>query len=169
MDHLRFIERYSTEVDYLVINPKGQYREKAMLFYSSKAGHRLELGEERVLLYKKEGITVQDLKNNKSYELKSDYDEFYRWAFIREFITLIYTNEEVKIYSQEKEGKNYLFIELYIPGGNKHIHKGILQVNKETKAPELLTIYDSDGELRAEITYLNFKFEKELDEKLFNY
>jgi len=169
VDYLRFIQRYSTDVNYFVTNDKGQFEEKAKLFYDVKNGYRLELGQDRVHFYKGDEIFIKDIKNDKRYKLKRDFDEFYKWAFLRDFIELIYTNEDVKIYSKNKEGKNYLFIELYIPGGNKNIDKGILQVNTETKAPEKISILDFKGNLKAEIIYSNFKFEKELDADLFKF
>lgn len=169
VDYLRFIQCYSTEVNYFVTNDKGQFQEKAKIFYDAKKGYRLELGNERVHIYKDDEILVKDMNNDKTYKLKRDFDEFYKWAFLRDFIELIYTNEEVKIYSKNKEGKNCLFIELYIPGGNKNIDKGILQVNTETKAPEKISILDFKGNLKAEIIYSNFKFEKEMDADLFKF
>ncbi|WP_052447444.1 germination lipoprotein GerS-related protein [Clostridium polynesiense] len=169
VDYLRTITCYSSDVNYFVINDKGQFEEKARLYYDAEKGYRLELGEDRVYFYIKDTIIVKDLKSNRSYTLKEDFDVFYKWAFLRDFVELIYTNEEVKIYSENKEGKNYLFIELYIPGGNKNIDKGILQVNTDTKAPEKLCILDFKGNIKAEIVYSNFIIEKELNAALFEH
>ncbi len=169
VDYLRFINCYSTDIEYRVFNDKGKFQERATLLYAKDRGYKLTLGEDRVYIYNNDEITVKDLINGRSYILKSTFDEFYKWAFLKNYVELIYTNEEVKIYSENKEGKNYLFIELYIPEGNKNIEKGILIIDTETKAPEKLSIYDFKGNLKAEITYANFKFEKDLDKALFDY
>ena len=42
-------------------------------------------------------------------------------------------------------------------------------IEMKSRAPEKLSIYDYKGDLKAEIIYSNFHFEKDLDEALFNY
>ena len=169
LDYLRFIDCYSTDLEYRIYNNKGVFSEKATLLYHKAKGYRLSLDSNRIYTYKENKILVQDLENGKSYELKSTFDEFYKWAFLKSFIELMYTNEEMEKYSMEKEGKIYLFVELYIPQGNENLDKGILMINTESRAPEKLSIYDYKGELKAEIIYSNFQFQKDLDEALFNY
>ena len=169
LDYLRFIDCYSTDLDYRIYNNKGVFSEKASLLYHKSKGYRLTLENNRIYTYKDNKIFVHDLDNGKSYELKSTFDEFYKWAFLKPFIELMYTNEYMEKYSINKEGKNYLFVELYIPQGNENLDKGILMLNTVTRAPEKLSIYDYKGELKAEIIYSNFQFEKDLDEALFNY
>ncbi len=169
LDYLRFLDCYSTDLEYRIYNNKGVFSEKASLLYHKDKGYRLTLENNRIYTYKGNKILVNDLDNGKSYELKSTFDEFYKWAFLKSFIELIYTNEEVEKYSINKEGKKYLFIELYIPQGNENLDKGILMISPESRAPEKLSIYDYKGELKAEIIYNNFHFEKDLDEAIFNY
>ena len=169
LDYLRFIDCYSTDLEYRIYNNKGIFSEKASLLYHKEKGYRLALENRRVHTYKGNKIIVDDLDNGKSYELKSTFDEFYKWAFLKNFIELMYTNEYLEKYSIEKEGKNYLIVELYIPQGNENLDKGILMIEMKSRAPEKLSIYDYKGDLKAEIIYSNFHFEKDLDEALFNY
>ncbi len=169
LDYLRFIDCYSTDLEYRIYNKKGVFSEKASLLYHKSKGYRLTLENNRIYTYKGNKILVNDLDNGRSYELKSTFDEFYKWAFLKNFIELMYTNEYMEKYSINKEGKNYLFVELYIPQGNKNLDKGILMISTGSRAPEKLSIYDYKGELKAEIIYSNFQFEKDLDEALFNY
>lgn len=169
LDYLRFIDCYSTDLEYRIYNNKGVFSEQASLLYHKAKGYRLTLENNRIYTYKGNKILVHDMDNGKEYELKSTFDEFYKWAFVKNFIELMYTNEEMEKYSIKIEGKNYLFVELYIPQGNENLDKGILMINIQTRAPEKLSIYDYKGELKAEIIYSNFLFEKDLDETLFNF
>lgn len=166
-DLLKTIKSYSTDAIFSYKNSRGETTEKCKQYYDSTKGYRLEIGEDRIQIYKDKKIFVQDLKNNAKYTLEKDFDELYKYTFIGEYINLMYTSEDIKYFCKKIEGKNYAVVELFIPGNNKNIAKAALFINQDNNLPDKLIVYDDRGNERLQVIYEGFKVEDELDKNLF--
>ena len=74
---------------------------------------------------------------------------------------------ELETVDTEWSDNEYIKVNIDYPDGNKHIDKGEFYVDKKTKSPVLLKIFDDEGKERILISYKEFKSSKESDESLF--
>ncbi|MCH3965870.1 MAG: hypothetical protein LKE46_16775 [Clostridium sp.] len=168
INYLKDLDSYSCNVKIQIKNDKQNIEYNGTQFYSREYGNRFEIGKDRIMIYKKNKIFVQDLKNGSVYNTEDDFDSLFKLCFIDEYVYLIYTNEKVdnsfkKIYNEE-----YQVISLDIPGNNKNICKARLYMNSETGSPGYLIIYDSLGDEKVKVEYSNFKQNVKLEKKLFD-
>jgi outer membrane lipoprotein-sorting protein len=148
-------------------NDKQTITYEGKQYYSKDLGYRMELGTDRVFVYKKDKIYVQDVKNNVKYTMEQEFDNGYRLSFIEEYIKMLYTNEEIKYDFKEVETKKYQLIELIIPSGGREFNKAVMYIDLKSSLPEQLIIYDDKDNERRKITYINFQCNPELQEDLF--
>ena len=132
-------------------------------------GNRLELGKDRIYIFKDNITEVQDNVNKRRYTVESQFEDLYYFTFVNEYIKLIYVNEDTKYYIEEKDGKRYQLIELTIPANNRNINKAVLHVDAESLVPAKILIYDSNNRKRVDIAYSDFKANIKLDKKLFSF
>ena len=85
------IESYETEIIYDVKNSRGQFQEKGRIYYDEEVGTKIVL-DDREQLFEKDKIIINYVKDEKTYEVGRDYDQFYRFMFINELKDLC--NEE---------------------------------------------------------------------------
>ncbi len=164
---LKELNVYSTDFIMETKNDKQTITQEGKQFYNKGQGYRLELGQDRVLIYKSDKIYVHDVKNNFKYTLDKDFDIGYKISFISEYVKLLYTNEEIKYNFKDIEGKKYQLIELIIPGGSREISKAVMYVNMKTRLPEWIFVYDERENERIKISYKNFQANPELNNDLF--
>lgn len=167
MDFLKTLNSYSTSYTMEIINDKQTITYEGKQFYDKKLGYRLEIGEDRVSIYKDDKIYVQDVKNNLNYILNKDFDDIYKISFIKEYIKLLYTDEKIKYEFKNIESKKYQLIHLTIPGGSREMSRAVMYVDMKTNLPEKVLVYDEKGNERRKITYKNFEANAVLEEKLF--
>jgi outer membrane lipoprotein-sorting protein len=167
LDFLKDLDAYSTDFVMETKNDKQTITQEGKQFYNKKQGYRLELGQDRVFIYKSDKIYVHDVKNNFKYTLDKDFDSGYKITFINEYINLLHTNEEIKYALKEIEGKKYQLIELIIPGGNEEISKAVMHVNIKTRCPEWIFVYDEKENERIKISYKSFQANPELNPDLY--
>lgn len=166
-DFIKNLDSYSTEYVMETKNDKQTITQEGKQFYSKGLGYRMELGQDRVFIYKADKIYVHDVKNNLKYTTDKNFDSMYKISFVKEYIKLLYTNEEIKYDYKELEGKKYQLIELIIPGGSREVNKAVMYVDAKTCIPQQVLIYDEKGKERVKITYKNFQANPELKEDLF--
>lgn len=166
-DFLKDLDSYSTDFIMEVKNDKQTIAYEGKQFYNKDLGYRLELGEDRVFIYKSDKIYVNDIKNNVKYTTDKDFDSTYKLSFINEYIMLLYTNEDIKYDFKDIEGKKYQLINLTIPGGNKEISKAVMYVDTKSYLPEWVIIYDEKDQERVKITYKNFQVSPDMKPDLF--
>lgn len=167
MDFLKMLNSYSTSYTMEIINDKQTITYEGKQYFDKKLGYRLEVGEDRVSIYKDDKIYVHDVKNNLNYVLSKDFDDIYKFSFIKEYIKLLYTDEEIKYEFKNVANKKYQIIHLTIPGGSREISRAAMYVDMKTNLPEMVLVYDEKGNERRKITYKNFEANPVLDEKLF--
>ena len=167
--YFKSIESYKSKALIAITNDRQTIEYSCNLYYDSSRGARLELGEDRIYLYKNKNIEVQDLISKRTYEQDENFDKLYYMTFINEYIKLMYVNEDTKYYIEEKNGKRYQLVELTIPDNNRNMAKAVLYVDSKALVPEKILIYDYKGKERVKFTYSEFVANEKLDEKLFSF
>lgn len=167
IDNLKDIKYYSSKVEYKFINAKSDFEEKTTQYYSSDKGMRIEFQEglERIKVYKGEEIKVEE-NNDDEYTLDKNIDIIYPLAFLENIFSNPVQGEIEEIKSEWSDSE-YLKVNIKYNYKNKHLDKAEFYVDKKTKMPALLKIYDNDGKERIIITYDDFKEEKQLSDELF--
>lgn len=164
---LKDLNTYTTDFSMDIKNDKQTITYEGKHFYSKNLGHRMEIGKDRVLVYKDDKIYVNDVKYNLKYTLDRQFDTGFILSFVEEYVKLLYANEDIKYKFKDIDGKSYELIEFLIPGTNKAVSKAVLYMDFKDKSPEQIIVYDDkDGE-RIRITYKNFQGNNEVDKKLF--
>lgn len=165
---LKELNSYACDLDIHLKNNKQEIKLECKQFYDEKYGHRLDIGDERILIYKENDILISDLNNHMEYITDKNFDSVYKLSFLQEYIGLLYTDEEIRHSVQTICDKQYQLIHLTIPGNNRNLNKAIMYVNLENKLPEKVVICDIKGNEVISFIYRNFnpnlKIEKEIFE-----
>ena len=164
---LKNLDGYSTDFVMETKNDKQTINQEGKQFYNKVQGYRLELGQDRVFIYKSDKIYVHDVKNNFKYTLDKEFNNGYKISFINEYIKLLYTNEKIKHDFKDIEGKKYQLIELLIPGGSRETSKAVLYVDIKTRFPQWIFVYDEKENERIKISFKNFEANPEVKPELF--
>jgi outer membrane lipoprotein-sorting protein len=164
---LKYLDGYSTDFVMETKNDKQTITQEGKQYYNKGQGYRLELGQDRVFIYKEDKIYVQDVKNKFKYTLDKGFDNGYKISFINEYINMLYTNEEIKYDIKDIESKKYQLIELIIPGGSRETSKAVMYVDLKTCIPQWIFVYDDKENERIKITFKNFQANPEVKPELF--
>lgn len=165
---LKDMDSYTCDVNIEIKNDKQTLNYDIKELYQKKLGYRVEIGQDRLMIYKDNKIYITDIKNAAKYTADKEFDQLYRLSFIGEFIGLLYTNEEYKFTFKNINGIDYQLIELTIPSGNREMDKAIMYVNKKTSLPEKLQILNEKGKEKIEFTYKNFVAFADIKQETFN-
>lgn len=168
IDYLKGLDSYSSDVDITIINDKQTINYSGKQIYSKKNGYRFEINGERVLLYIGDKVYVKDLISSSKYSTDESMNDLYRLTFIRKYIELLYTNEEIKNKMINLQGKNYQIIELEIPGTNRNLNKAELYIDLDNLIPEKLVILDINGKANVTVVYKNFIPNLDVKSELFD-
>lgn len=167
IQYLKNLNSYTSDVKIHIKNEKQEIDIESKQVYHKNFGHRLDVNNERILVYKEEEVHISDLVNNMEYTLDNKFDNVYRLSFIEQYIGLLYTDEEIENTFKKIEDREYQLITLNIPGNNRNMSKAIMYVDLETKLPNKLSIYDiKDNEVIVFI-YTNFVPNAEVKQELF--
>jgi len=166
--YLKDLNSYSCDVNMSIKNTKQEINYSGKQFYHVKYGDRLDLGEDEIIFYKQNKIVSKCIKSGNIYNQNKDFDSLFKFCFIDQYISLIYTNEKIGNSFKNMGNQQYQVIHLDIPGNNKNINKAELYVNINHSIPTYLIIYDSDGKERIKVHYTNFKANPELEENVFS-
>jgi outer membrane lipoprotein-sorting protein len=167
--YFKSIDSYKCQANITITNDRQDIEYECNVFYDGSKGGRIELGKDRVFLYKNDKIEVQDNISNRRYSVEESFDNLFYLTFINEYIKLMYVNEDTKYYIEEANGKRFQLIELTIPDNNRNMAKAVLYVDAKALVPEKILIYDNKGKERIRFTYLNFAANEKLDDKLFSF
>ncbi|MDP4088996.1 MAG: germination lipoprotein GerS-related protein [Bacillota bacterium] len=169
LEYLKNIQSYKCKATINILNNKQAIQYKCTAFYDEKLGARLEIGEDRIFIYKDNWIHVSDKASGRKYSIEESFDNLYYLAFVNKYIKLMYTNEDTKYYVQEESGRKYQLIELTIPDNNINMAKAVLYVDAKTLVPGKIMIYDNKDKERIRINYSEFAANEKLDSNLFNF
>lgn len=168
IDYIKEINTYSCKFEITLKNDKQVINYSGKQFYDKKVGYRMELGKDRVFVYKGEKVFVSDLQNGEKYVQDKDAQNFFNLSFVGEFIGLLYTNEQITSKYKTINDKNYQLIELTIPGGVRELNKAVLYVDVHDCLPDKLIIYDVKGNEKLQVDYLEFTPNIQINKELFN-
>ena len=165
---LKNIKCYETKVEYIVKNSKGEERESTVQYYSKEEGVRVEFDDDKVKLYKSDGIHVRDNSSTGEYVIESDMDILHSMAFMNKILSYPLKSDSIKEGQEEWGDKIYIQVDTELFLNNEHFNSARIFINKKTKTPIGIVIYDKDGKDSVRIIYEDFKIVKEVDENLFN-
>ncbi|MGE5628089.1 MAG: germination lipoprotein GerS-related protein [Solirubrobacterales bacterium] len=167
INYLKSLDSYSTEVNIKIINEKQNIEYNTIQYYDKRYGARLELGSDRVFLYKGDKIEVTDIKNDLKYTTDKDFDSLFHLSLLEEYIGLIYTNEKLDYCQKDIGDKKYQVIGLDIPGNNRNISSAEIYADIKTNVPEFIVIYDEKKSEKVRITYSKFLPDTEIQNKFY--
>lgn len=157
IERLRDTPCYTANVEYVFKNTRGEEKEETVQYFNKEKGAKIEFGQDRVKLYKDDGILIKDSISNKEYTMEKDMDKMHSIAFLENLLgnpilegTLIEGQEEWGE-TQYIEFMTEIFLE------NEHLDKAKVYIDKENKAPIGAIIYDKQGNDRVKILYKDFK------------
>ena len=166
--NLKNIKCYETKVEYIVKNSKGEERENTIQYYSKEEGVRVEFDDDKVKLYKSDGIHVKDNSSTGEYVIESDMDILHSMAFMDKILSYPLKSDSIKEGQEEWGDKIYIQVDTELFLSNEHFNSARIFINKKTKTPIGIIIYDKDGNDSVRIIYEDFKVVKEVDKNLFN-
>ena len=165
---LKNIKCYETKVEYIVKNSKGEERESTVQYYSKEEGVRVEFDDNKVKIYKSDGIHVNDNSSTGEYVIESDMDILHAMAFMNKILSYPLKSDSIKEGQEEWGDKIYIQVDTELFLNNEHFNSARIFINKKTKTPIGIIIYDKDGNDSVRIIYEDFKVVKEVDKNLFN-
>ncbi|AJA48859.1 hypothetical protein CPAST_c27920 [Clostridium pasteurianum DSM 525 = ATCC 6013] len=165
--YLKDLKSYTTDMSIEVKNNKQKLDYSGRQMYFLGLGYRLELNNQRVLIYKDDKIYITDLQNGNKYITDMNFDDVYKISFLGNFIDLLYTNERIKTSYKTVNGKKYELINTDMPDSNRNISHGILYVDVNKKIPQKLVVYDIKENEKFIVNYKNFVPNCSVDKSLF--
>ena len=165
---LKNIKCYETKVEYIVKNSKGEERESTVQYYSKEEGVRVEFDDDKVKLYKSDGIHVRDNSSTGEYVIENDMDILHSMAFMNKILSYPLKSDSIKEGQEEWGDKIYIQVDTELFLSNEHFNSARIFINKKTKTPIGIIVYDKDGNDSVRIIYEDFKVVKEVDKNLFN-
>ena len=165
---LKNIKCYETKVEYIVKNSKGEEREETTQYYSKDDGVRIEFADEKVKLYKSDGIHVKDNSSTGEYIVDNEMDILHSMAFMNKILSYPLKSESVKEGQEEWGDKIYIQVDTELFLNNEHFNSARIFINKKTKTHIGIIVYDKDGNDSMRIIYEDFKILKEVEKELFN-
>ncbi|MEY7999194.1 germination lipoprotein GerS-related protein [Clostridium sp. Mt-5] len=165
--YLKDLDSYSCNVNIRIENDKQQINYSGKQYYDSRYGDRFDLGKDRIIVYKGNKIFIKDVNNGEKYSMDKNFNSLFKFCFIEEYISLLYTNEKIDNSFKKINNEQYQIVHLDIPGNNKNISKAELYVNLKHNIPTYLKICDSNGKNRIDVEYTDFKADPELKEDMF--
>ena len=149
------IESYETEIIYDVKNSRGQFQEKGRIYYDEEVGTKIVL-DDREQLFEKDKIIINYVKDEKTYEVGRDYDQFYRFMFINELKDLCNEEHEFTYNWNDENEKSEIILEFKNLNGNENFSREVMVIDAKKKVPKEATIYDRDDSESVSIKFNNF-------------
>lgn len=165
---LKNIKCYETKVEYIIKNNKGEEREETLQYYSKNEGVRVEFKDNKVKIYKADGIHINDNKNNSEYLIENDMDILHSMAFMNKILSYPLKSDSIKEGQEEWGEKIYIQVDTELFLNNEHFNTARIFIDKKTKTPIGIIVYDKNGNNSIRIIYEDFKVVKEIDEDLLN-
>ena len=89
-------------------------------------------------------------------------------AFMNKILSYPLKSNSIKEGQEEWGDKIYMQVDTELFLNNEHFNSARIFINKKTKVPIGIIIYDKDGNDSVRIIYEDFKSVKDIDENLFN-
>lgn len=164
LELLNEIKTYRSSITIEVKNQRNNIKYEGIQVYKKNLGYKLVLNDSRTFIFKGDDIAVKDQESTRAYTLDKSFDEVFKYGFVGEFISLVYTNEDLNFEKKTIDGVNYYVITTLIPGSNNNIYKGIMYYSIEDYAPKKILILDINNEERVIFTYKNFNWTDKVED-----
>jgi len=154
------------------ISKRGVKVYETKQYYKKTGEYRLEmLAPENIkgIITTYNGKTICQYNPNVEGKIRkdlesSDYvDEMLLGAFIRNYLK----SEHTSVAAAKFDKAKCTVLEAVIPGEHKYLATEKLWVENSTLLPKQLVIYDKEGEERVRVTYSEFQWNAELEDKIF--
>ncbi|WP_195953115.1 germination lipoprotein GerS-related protein [Clostridium saudiense] len=165
---LKNIKWYETKVEYIIKNTKGEEREDTIQYYSSEDGVRIEFEDEKVKVYKEDGIHVKDSSDSNEYVIDEGMDILHSLAFMNKILSYPLKSDSIKEGQEEWGDKIYIQVDTELFLENEHFNTARIFINKKTKTPIGIIVYDKNGNDSLRIIYDDFKEVKGFDKEKFD-
>lgn len=165
---LKNIKCYETKVKYIVKNSKGEEREDTNQYYSSNYGVRVEFEDKKIKIYKNNNIYVRDALDDNEYVLSDDMDIVHSLAFMNKILSYPLKIDSIKEGQEEWGESIYIQVDTELFLENEYFDTARIFINKKTKVPIGIIVYDKDGNDSLRIIYDDFKVVKMIDEGMFS-
>ena len=156
IDSLKNMKGYETDIELEVLNGRQNIKYSGKQKYLKNIGKEINLGENRIFTYDKDSIHVNDKANMKKYDLPENFDEILNQLGVEKFCEFLDSSSQVVISNKELDNKEYLAIDLLLPGYNKNIYRGIMYIDSESGIPNQYHILDEKGTIRIRCNYKKF-------------
>ena len=166
VEELRDIKFYKTNADYIFKNSRGEEKESTTQYYSREDGVRVEFGEDLVKLYKDNKVEIIDNKSNTEYQLDGSMDIVYSLSFMKNILSCPIIQGSMKEDQEEWGDVVYIQFDVEIFKDNDHLDSARVFINKDTREPIGIVIYDKKGEITLTVIYEDFEKMKEIDDNL---
>ncbi|GAB6168512.1 hypothetical protein JCM1393_09720 [Clostridium carnis] len=163
---LKDIKCYTTKVEYIIKNSKGEDREETTQYYLKDKGGRIDFGQDRTKFYKDGSITIKDNISNKEYSMEEEMDVLHSIAFMNNLLSGTIEEGTIKEGQEEWGETQYIEFTTEVFLENYHLDKIKIFIDKKEKSPIGAIIYDKDGKDRVRIVYNGFEKLKQIDENL---
>lgn len=164
LELLNDIKAYRSSITIEVKNDRENIKYEGNQVYKKNIGYKLMLNDSRTFVFRGDDILVKDSESTRSYTLDKSFDEVFKYGFVGEFISLVYTNEELEFEKETIDNKEYYVITTIIPGSNNNIYKGRMYYSLEDYGPKKILILDINNEERVVFTYRNFNWTDKIED-----
>ena len=166
LSDLRDINFYETKVEYIIKNDKGEERENTNQYYLKNNGVRVDFNKELTKIYKDNGICVKDNILKSEYNIDSSMDILHSLAFINKILSYPVINGTLKEGQEEWGNRIYIQMDVELFLDNEHLNIARVFIDKKSKTPIGIIVYDKEGNDSVRIIYEDFKEVKSIDENL---
>ena len=137
-------------------------------YYSSEDGVRIEFEDEKVKVYKEDGIHVKDSSDSNEYVIDEGMDILHSLAFMNKILSYPLKSDSIKEGQEEWGDKIYIQVDTELFLENEHFNTARIFINKKTKTPIGIIVYDKNGNDSLRIIYDDFKEVKGFDKEKFD-
>lgn len=165
------MKSYTATAEISVIGNKGASNYKVKQYWLAPGKLRLETMEPdflrgKVLIYDGLKWKISHPLINQNYEIENlDYDD--QVIYIGVIQASILSGEDANYRCVTRNGKQYIESRATLQGGNEYRKTVALFMNSEDYYPETMEIYDSNGELRVRVKFIDFNYNAQLEDSLF--
>lgn len=163
---LKNIKCYEANVEYIIKNSNGEEREDTIQYYSKDKGVRVEFGEDIVKIYNNDNIQVIDNISNSDYTIDKSLDILHPLAFMNNILSYPVKSGSLKQDQEEWGDTVYIQVDLELFLDNNHLNVARLFVDKKSREPIGIIVYNKDGEDTLRIIFKDFKKVKQIDDSL---
>lgn len=149
-NRLRSLKSYSCNIELRVLNKAGTLKYHMRQYYCGGIGYRVELGEERVFIFKDDKIYVEDKISKQKYTQKGSFNTAFKYTFLVDMLKTTFDN------AQFKNSGDYITATALIPSNNRNLARVELFIEKASARPKYLHVYNWQDQRTIEIEYLTF-------------